>query len=328
MFEAYVDSLQTRIPERPGAYYAHLVVLRRTDSYAVFRTDGELNTAHVQAGLDDTQKMTRLTIFKRKQTTPERLTGRELLRRYGVYDQIKEELGRDCAYNDQETGFCGVCPDCVTYGYAMSDTGAEKSKVYSDTAYSLTSYDDSHESFTLNAPYEDGTMTKKGVTSNRFSQQDHVKPGVYFPGVLTLRDPTALGLAYVINNVRRSRLYGAQTTRTGRLDNQIVALIFADGEIFANLKLTQRVHDLTSGGGDVPSAVLRAAKELVQQDGVTCKVVEGAALDALLGELDATFTDADKLRTFLQDYAAQTREYAERIGVGGARKARAGRARK
>lgn len=325
MFETYADRLQTQIPERPGAYYAHLVVLRRTDSYAVFKTDGELNTAHVQAGLDDPQKMTRLTIFKRKQTTPERLTGRELLRRYGIHEQIKAELDRECLYN---VTFCGVCPDCVTYGYAIGDTGSEKSKVYSDTAYSLTSYDDSHESFTLNAPFEDGTMTREGATTNRFSEQDHVKPEVYFPSVMTLRDPTALGLAYVINNIRRSKLYGAQTTRTGRVDNQIVALIFADGEIFSNLKLTQKVHDLTRGKGDIAGAVLAASKELVQKDGVSFKVVEGTELDALLSELDATFTDADRLKTFLQQYAAQTREYAGRIGVGAPKKPKPGKGKK
>lgn len=325
MFDAYADRLQSQIPERPGAYYAHLVVLRRTDSYAVFKTDGELNTAHVQAGLDGEEKMTRLTIFKRKQTTPERLTGRELLRRYGIHDQIRAELERNCTYNVE---FCGVCPDCVTYGYAIGDTGSEKSKVYSDTAYSLTSYDDSHESFTLNAPFEDGTMTREGATTNRFSEQDHVKPEIYFPSVMTLRDPTALGLAYVINNVRRSKLYGAQTTRTGRMDNRIMALIFADGEIFSNLKLTQKVHDLTKGKGDIPAAVLTAAQELVQKDGVTFKIVQGAELDALLHELDATFTDADELKTFLQNYAAQTREYAERIGVGAPKKAKAGKAKK
>lgn len=321
----YAANLKTEIPERPSAFYAHIVVLRRTDSYAVFKTDGELNTARVGAGLGDTQEMTRLTIFKRKQTTPERLTGRELLRRYGVYDTIKTELDRNCTYN---VGFCGVCPDCVTYGYAIGDTGSEKSKVYSDTAYSLTSYDDSHESFTLNAPYEDGTMTKEGNTTNRFSEQDHVLPGVYFPSVMTLRDPTALGLAYVINNLRRSKLYGAQTTRTGRVDNDIVAIIFADGEIFSNLKLTQKVYDLTQGKGDIAQAALIAAKELVQKDGVAFQLVEGEALRGVLTELDATFTDAGKVKTFLEAYTKQTREYAERIGVGKPKAAGKGKGKK
>jgi hypothetical protein len=53
-------------------------------------------------------------------------------------------------------------PDCIIYGFAIGDSGSEKSKVVVDTAFSITSFDDSHETFTLNAPYENGTMAAKG----------------------------------------------------------------------------------------------------------------------------------------------------------------------
>src|SRR5215813_14181870 len=68
---------------KPSGYYAHIILLRVTDSYALFQTDGELNTARVKAGEQNTDIITRIEMFKRKQTTPERLTGRELLRHYG-----------------------------------------------------------------------------------------------------------------------------------------------------------------------------------------------------------------------------------------------------
>lgn len=323
MFNAYQNHLQTKIPVRPGAYYAHVLVLRSTESYAVFKTDGELNTVQVQSGLEQKQPMTRVSIFKRKQSTPERLTGRELLRRYGIHDQIQQDLGRTCIYNEE---FCGVCPDCVTYGYAIGDTGSEKSKVYVDTAYSLYDYNESHESFTLNAPFEDGTMTKEAKTTNRFSEQDHVKPGVFFPSVVTLRDPTAYSLAYLINNLRRTKLYGAQTTRTGHMENQILGLVFADGEIFSNLKLTQklfdRLDDKKSEKGevfapqDIAEMTVKAAEELILRDGVVYQFIKEEPLQEVLGELDAVFTDADQLKGFLTDFAAQTREYADKIGVG------------
>lgn len=321
MFNAYQNHLQTEIPVRPGAHYAHMLVLRSTASYAVFKTDGELNTVQVQSGLEQKQPMTRVSIFKRKQSTPERLTGRELLRRYGIHDQIQQDLGRTCVYNEE---FCGVCPDCVTYGYAIGDTGSEKSKVYVDTAYSLYDYNESHESFTLNAPFEDGTMTKEAKTTNRFSEQDHVKPGVFFPSVVTLRDPTAYSLAYLINNLRRTKLYGAQTTRTGHMENQILGLVFADGEIFSNLKLTQKLFDRLHREEQkekptldtVAEMTVEVASDLVKQDGVVHKWVKGDSLQEVLGELDTVFTDADQLKGFLTDFAAQTREYADKIGVG------------
>jgi len=85
-----------QVPAKPMGHYAHIILLRVTDSYPLFQTDGELNTARVRAGVAHSELLTRLTFFKRKQSTPERLTGRELLRRYSF-------LSSDEA-NDQDTG--------------------------------------------------------------------------------------------------------------------------------------------------------------------------------------------------------------------------------
>jgi CRISPR-associated protein Csc2 len=318
MFAGYEKYFHTEIPVRPGAKYAHIIVLRRTESYGVFKTDGELNTARVATSVEDSTPMTRLTIFKRKQSTPERLTGRELLRRYGIQADIKTKTSKDCEYN---VSFCGMCPDDVLYGYAIGDSGSEKSKIYVDTAYSLTPYDTSHETFTLNAPYEDGTMTREGQTTNRFSEQDHVLPGVYFPSIVTLRDPTANGLAYIINNLRRTKLYGAQTTRTGRVDNTIVGIVFADGEIFSNLRLTQATYDnlpqtdIAFDAYKVGDAVLAAAQDLVKKDGVVYNFVASEDLTKLLNELDSVFTDEGKLETFLKSVAQEAFNYADTVGV-------------
>ncbi|MGE5591411.1 MAG: type I-D CRISPR-associated protein Cas7/Csc2 [Bacillota bacterium] len=311
MFQKYARHFHEEIPTRPSGKYAHLVVLRHTDSYGVFKTDGELNTALVAAGISDTKPMTRVTIFKRKQSTAERLTGRELLRRHGV-------IGNNCRYNE---AFCGECPDCILYGYAIGDTGSEKSKVYTDTCYSVTSYDESHETFTLNAPFEDGTMTRGDQTTNRFSEQDHVVPGVFFPSVVTLRDPTPEGLAYVINNIRRTKLYGAQTSRTGHMANEVLAMIFADGEIFSNLRLTQGVYDWLRNSAkyqtplqeaEVRKATLAVAEELVKRDGVSYDFVSGEALEALLEEVEGAVTDDEHLGSFLKALGADTASYAKR----------------
>ena len=305
MFDAYKKHFHTAIPLRPGAKYAHILVLRKTESYAVFKTDGELNTARVSAGLEDKTQISRLTIFKRKQSTPERLTGREILRRY-------ELLPPDDQYN---VNFTPGSPDSVIYGYAIGDSGSEKSKVYVDTAFSLTSYDVSHETMTLNAPYEDGTMTRGSSTTNRFSEQDHVVPEIYFPSVVTVRDPTQNTLAYVINNIRRTKRYGAQTTRTGQVSNQIVGLIFADGEVFSNLRLVQAMHDLLESDKTLSQdAVMKqVASNLVERDGVIYELVTGEQLEALLTELDAIFTDETQLKTFLTNLYSETEAYAESV---------------
>jgi CRISPR-associated protein Csc2 len=244
------------LPGRPMGRYAHIVTLRVTEGYALFQTDGELNRARVSSGVQDTQAMTRITLFKRKQTTPERLNGRELLRYYGL-------LPEECVYNESA---CRRCPDCITYGFAIGDGGSEKSKVYTDTAFALTDYANSHEVFTLNAPYEDGTMSHQGAVSSRINQQDHVKPQVIFPSVVTTRDLTASLFGYVLGNVLRTTRYGATTTRGGVMRNHIVAIILSDGEIFSNLLLTQTLHDALhpSGNDPVPmSDALAAAQDAI-----------------------------------------------------------------
>jgi CRISPR-associated protein Csc2 len=301
--------------------YAHIITIRVTDSYPLFQTDGELNTARVMAGLADKEPMTRITIFKRKQSTPERLVGRELLRRYGFISgdasDGKNETGADglpiCDYNVK---FCTQCPDCIAYGFAIGDSGSEKSKVITDTAYSLTSYEHSHEAFTLNAPYEDGTMTRYGEVTSRINEQDHVTPQVIFPSVVTTRDLTENLFLYVLNNILRTKRYGAQTTRTGRMQNHIVAVVLADGEIFSNLLFTQTLYDTLKGQGKInppdpidPQDAIAAAQEilphLLKSDGVKIdQLLMGDELNALLDEVGTM-----DVKTLLEKAYTDSRAY-------------------
>ena len=314
------------VPGKPMGRYAHIIMLRVTDSYALFQTDGELNTARVCAGVAHTELLTRLSLFKRKQSTPERLTGRELLRRYGFLSADegagKSTMGGDglqiCDYNVQ---FCTTCPDCIAYGFAIGDSGSEKSKVITDTAYSLTAYDQSHEAFTLNAPYEDGTMTRHGEVTSRINEQDHVQPQVIFPAVVTAKDLTENLFLYVLNNVLRTRRYGAQTTRTGRMHNRIVAVALTDGDVFSNLLLAQRLYDkLIDVDAMHPPDPLNLdlvfgqaqilVPALLQEDGVTVdQLLMGEDLDALLTELRDQARDDTGVQMLLESAFADSRAY-------------------
>lgn len=325
----------TSVPPRPSGRYAHIVLLRETDSYALFQTDGELNTARVQAGVEQHELITRITMFKRKQTTPERLIGRELLRRYGLVSEEQAAEGKGgktdergvavdaaglpiCDYN---VDFCKQCPDCISYGFAIGDAGSEKSKVYSDTAYSLTTFDASHESFTLNAPYEGGTMSRKGEVTSRINEQDHVRPQTLFPAVITVRDLTAPLFLYVLSNVLRARRYGAQTTRTGTMTNHLLGIVLADGEIFSNLHFTQRLYDLLVQRGEIDpaqplsvAAARDAADELVpallaEDRVVVSQHLRGAELAAFLEDLGGRTRGEDGMRELLQAAARDSAAY-------------------
>lgn len=319
----------TAVPSKPSGHYAHIIVLRETTSYAIFQTDGELNTARVSRGRQATDPMTRITLFKRKQTTPERLTGRELLRRYQLlsaepYDDKKKGVNVDtnglpiCDYNVQ---FCNQCPDCITYGFAIGDSGSEKSKVITDTAYSLTDYASSHETFTLNAPYESGTMSREGSVTSRINEADHVKPQVLFPTVITIRDATLPLFEYVLNNVIRTKHYGAQTTRTGGVENHILAVALTDGEIFSNLKFCQTLYDELAEAIQPPAPVdvalarTRATAvipNLLRADGVTVdQLLSGDNLAQFLNEFSARLSDSTTMQTLLQTAFTDSQRYYE-----------------
>jgi CRISPR-associated protein Csc2 len=293
------EFFHTAVPPRPMGKYAHIVMLRVTEGYALFQTDGELNRARVSAGtISGSPLMTRITLFKRKQTTPERLSGRELLRYYGLLsDSDDEKDANSCIYNVKS---CRKCPDCITYGFAIGDGGSEKSKVYADTAFSLTDYATSHEVFTLNAPYEDGTMSDRGEVTSRINQQDHVKPQTIFPAVITTRDLTTSLFVYVLNNILRTTRYGATTTRGGTVQNHVAAIILSDGEIFSNLLFTQRLYDVVQPTGTDPVAIseaLRAAEQVIP---------ELLAADSVR---DQQVLMGDELQSFLQ----QVREMDDNV---------------
>lgn len=306
------------IPYKPMGKYVHFLTVRVTESYPLFQTDGELNKARVSAGLKDRTPISRLAMFKRKQSTPERLVGRELLRNYGFM------TAEECEYNVK---FAMNNPDCIIYGFAIGDSGSEKSKVVVDTAFSITPFDESHETFTLNAPYENGTMASKGEVgsevgkiTSRINQQDHIRPQVFFPSIVTLKDPTEAGFLYVFNNILRTRHYGAQTTRTGRVRNELIGVVFADGEITSNLQWTQAIYDriptdiLQSIDPLSEDLVLENAKEAIIEllaDEVTVHHdFIGTNFDALLNEVKALTTSEEGIKAILQKADDEAKAYA------------------
>jgi CRISPR-associated protein Csc2 len=305
------------IPKLPMGKYAHIIALRETNSFALFQTDGELNISRVSKGLNEENQdpITRIVLFKRKQSTPERLTGRELLRCYGLVDE--------CKYNSEK--FCKRCPDCIYYGFAIGDQGSERSKVQVDSAFSITGYDMSHQQFTFNAPSENGTMSEEGKMKTALGEQDYVLPQVYFPSVVTIKDPTEAEFIYVLNNVLRTKRYGAQNTRTGTVENHITGIVFSDGEIFSNLQLTQAIYDTLSpeqrAKTPLPQAVVLEAMEsavptLLREDGLVAQLFAGDGLQTVLQEVMQVTSDEARLVALLTQANAETNRYAQAYGIG------------
>ncbi|XZF66037.1 MAG: type I-D CRISPR-associated protein Cas7/Csc2 [Gloeotrichia echinulata DVL01] len=312
---------QSEVPYKPMGKYVHFLTIRITESYPLFQTDGELNKARVRAGVKDKTTISRLSMFKRKQSTPERLVGRELLRNYGLM------TAQECEYN---VNFAMDNPDCIIYGFAIGDSGSEKSKVVVDTAFSITAFDESHETFTLNAPYENGTMASKGedgskpgeVTS-RINQQDHIRPQVFFPSIVTLKDPTEASFLYVFNNILRTRHYGAQTTRTGRVRNELIGVIFADGEITSNLRWTQAIYDQMQSNktikspdpldeDDVITAAKTAIEALMADEFIVHTDFIGETFAPLLNEIKTLTGSEAGMKSILEKADAEAKQYAKK----------------
>ncbi|HAZ49126.1 MAG TPA: type I-D CRISPR-associated protein Cas7/Csc2 [Cyanobacteria bacterium UBA11369] len=315
------------IPAKPMGKYAHFITIRITESYPLFQTDGELNKAKVRAGIAHKEPISRLAMFKRKQSTPERLTGRELLRNYQIGDWEK------CDYN---VDFSKTTPDCILYGFAIGDSGSEKSKVVVDTAYSITPFDDSHLNFTLNAPFENGTMSRNGEVTSRINSQDHILPQTFFPSIVTLKDPTEAGFLYVFNNILRTRHYGAQTTRTGRVRNELIGVIFADGEIVSNLRWTQKIYDLMSDANqinppdplnedDVKDAATQAITALMSEEYISHRDFIDDSFQQLLADVKSITSDENRLKAMLTQANIESSAYAQKHVLKSGEKAKKGK---
>lgn len=320
ILETLKPNFQETFPRLATGKYVHFIMVRYSQSFPVFQTDGILNTVRTQAGLETQDKISRLVMFKRKQTTPERLMGRELLRSLEITTADKE-ADNFCEYNGEKS--CKKCPDCIIYGFAIGDSGSERSKVYSDSAFSLSSYEQSHRSFTFNALFEGGTMSEAGTMRSAINEQDHILPEVTFPTVETLRDPTYEGFIYVLGNLLRTRRYGAQESRTGTMANHLLGIAFCDGEIFSNLHFTQALYDAlkTQGELDVPINDIRiqaseVTKQLLNQEPIRkTQLIFDSDLGELLGEIGAIYQDEAKLQETLTNLYQQTKAYSESFGA-------------
>lgn len=329
----YQPYLLARYENFPRGRYVSLIVVRKTESESIFRTEGSgegLVKETVTAGLADQRPIRRVVITKRKQTAVERRTGRELLREHSMLkrprDNKGKELDHECALNTNQP--CEQCIDCMLYGFAAGGGGAQKSRVITDDAYSIAPVSQVTDRRTFNATFDNGTMRSPldGKPSTSINEDEFVRPETHFLDIETLKDVTPGELQYVIGNVLRSTRYGAISSRLGRVRNTIAAMIFSDCELFSNLELTQAVYDALprEEGGDLPfplsdrdvekalsQAIDQLLRHVVSREPV---VVRGDALEAVRAETVDLYRSNEQVKALLDsvdagyaDVARQTR---------------------
>lgn len=194
--------LATTYENFPKGRFITLIVLRTTHSETIFRTEGSgesMCNEFVQAGVNNDNIIQRLVMTKRKQVAPERRYGREHLRAHDLlFTNIKDNS--ICSLNTNAP--CEMCVDCFLYGFAAGGGGAQKSRIWTEDAFSILSATDVVGDRTINAIYENGTMRdEKGNPSTALNTSEYIKPGVHFLDVVTLKDVTADELRYIIGNI-------------------------------------------------------------------------------------------------------------------------------
>lgn len=272
----------------PQGKYVNIILIRKTESETIFRTEGSgerLSREYVAAGQVDARKIYRSVITKRKQTAVERRTGRADSRHAGVPG------ANECALNTNKP--CGRCIDCWLYGYAVgkSEAGAErigtqKSRVITEDAFSILSANQVIGTRTFTGTFEDGTMrnpeTKEPSRSIQIDEE-YIKPETHYLDIETLRDVTRSEVLYVLGNILRSTRYGAISSKTGRIKNTIVGIVFSDVEIFSTLELTQAVHDslMTKAKKDAAATDIEPELPFPLDDEAVYKAVNEATAELL-----------------------------------------------
>ncbi|MEG4027036.1 MULTISPECIES: type I-D CRISPR-associated protein Cas7/Csc2 [unclassified Microcoleus] len=274
-----------------------IVVLRTTQSETIFRTEGTgepMCSEYVQAGIEDTESIPRLVMTKRKQVAPERRKGREFLRSHNLlYTAPKTDA--ICALNTNAP--CEMCVDCFLYGFAAGGEGAQKSRVWTEDAFSVLHSTELIADRTINAIFETGTMRdEKGNASTALNTSEYIKPGVHFLDIVTLKDVTADELRYTLGNILLTTRYGAVSSRVGRMDNQILGVFGGIAELPSCLELVQGIYDKLKAQNTALEHPLKTASlvDATQEIIGTWTNKRGISMQLSPAECDALIADVDR----------------------------------
>lgn len=307
------NHLPAEIPIFPERHCVSLVVVREFATTAVLTTEGQtLDVELVRSGRENKELISRVLLQKRKQIAPERRTGRALNRDHG--------WGEKCSYMEQ---MCGKCPDCLIYGFAATkDEGAQRSRVWTDSGFSIRPYESIQRLITLNAISD---TTRGGVSGSAFAEREHIRPQVFFPTIETVVDVTPAEFLYVLRNILVTTRYGAESSRQGYVQNHVVALLFSRGELLSNLALTQGIYDwmLERKGGnfhefplessEVVEAVLDVIHEEEKKSYLPIELCAGEELQAFLNHVRHLWRSEEANQEWLEELANDQKKYYEKL---------------
>lgn len=337
VLEKYAQYFQSQIPKFKEGKYIQIIVLRETKSHTIFTTEGQrLHVERMPAGIEDSTLIERVVMYKRKQIAPERRTGKALLRQFGLCpnQSVKNKDGDvtvpkgECQIIRQA---CGICPDCILYGFVVTTngrTGSQRSRILTDSGFVVRDLSKVARNIKLNAINE---TTSGGIVPGAYSHRENLVPEVFIPTAETLVDVTKDEFVYVIGNILRTTRYGAESGREGFIRNHILGVYFSDVEIFSNLEMSQLFHDAISAKDSTSEnfSLQSFTDNLVP---VVNKCMEKALgritmltdqeMSELIHDIGAIYSDSTYLEKFLKRLNETSVTYADQMQPHDQRQAR------
>lgn len=334
MLKTYAHHFQSRIPKFRESKYIQIIVLRETKSHAIFTTEGQtLHVERMPAGIESPTPIERVVMYKRKQIAPERRTGKALLRQFHLCpsQDVKDRKGKvavpkgECQIIGQT---CGICPDCILYGFVVTSNGragSQRSRVLTDSGFVVRDVSKVARNVKLNAVSE---TTSGGIMPGAYSHRENLMPEVFMPTVETLVDVTKEEFVYVMGNILRTTRYGAESGREGFVRNHILGIYFSDMEVFSNLEMSQLFYDILNTDGSIPkdlslqdftSNLIPVVNKCIERAVGRITMMTDMEIAKLIHDIGIIYSSEEHLAEFLKKlnemsvtYANQTQSHEQR----------------
>jgi len=151
-------------------------------------------------------------------------------------------------------GYCGSCPNCIIFGYAVQEGGGYnvKSRVEGDLYVGVVSQEASIISITFNA-IDDNTKTPyrteapEEARTGALYEFKMAGVGVPFVGKAALRDMTLAELLLTLIAIARTSRIGGRKTHFGEMKIHIPAILFSKYEVGSGYEIAHRILSKYAG---------------------------------------------------------------------------------
>ena len=225
------------------------------------------------------------------------------------YDRNKETAGKELLWDEEHdygctmrpfmkrekggapeeafTGYCGKCPNCLIFGYAVQEGAGYnvKSRVEGDLYVATTPSERAVVQVTFNA-VDDITKTTQmpGTETGALYTFSMIEAGTLFVGKLALKDVTMAELLLILAALARTARIGGRQTHFGRIKIHIPAILFSTHEEGGGYELALKILGKHREGAGLEE-VLRELDEYVKRFGSQGVLVQDRDMGDKLREL-------------------------------------------